>query len=538
MRLLYVPYRFFQILFITGWICLRYAFSSRTKFPRSHFLKVLFEHLGGTYIKAGQALAMRQDFLSVAQLEALSGLLDEVRPFNAERGVRMIERSFGQPVDAVLGSLDRVPFASASFSQVYRATDKEGNALAIKVKRPHIGHILYADTLFMRIFGRLASIAGPGRKLGVRQLVHEVIEVLESELDYGREMDYMSIMGEAMGEIPGFVVPRVYRGLSGKQVIVMDYLDGISLKEIFSRKRAGEQEIEGPDGKLLDLSALGNLIYEISMRSIFEMGFFHADPHPGNILVLSDQRIGFVDYGIVGYLSQEARNLNFSYMDALARGDMDEAADIYTRIVVPNADANFEGLKREMAVQLRVWRAATANPEAGFAEKSSGTVLNNSINLARKHSFHLPRNTVLYYKTIMTIDHINIELNPAYDSIADAEAFVQDYSLRRMQTAFNQTDWMSMFRKFNENLDQATDLFDQLDEFLRERNQQDTERLPLILRRLFGTVSAFSWMAAIAFPVLKYGTEIAFFRDMDPVLCWLLTGICAFSGWHFGRMAR
>ena len=502
------------------------------------FLKVLFERLGGSYIKVGQALAMRQDFLSVAQLEALASLLDEVKPFDAKKGRRIVEKELGKQLAEVFEEFEAEPVASASFSQVYRARDKEGRAVAVKVKRPRIEHMLFADTLFMRMFGYVASLAGPGKKLGVRHLIEEVIDVLHAELDYQREADFMTIMRKNADEITDFVVPVVYRALSTRNVLVMDFLNGISLREVLSQCRAGNFEVKDRKGAEIDLQAAGSKIYEISMRSIFELGFFHADPHPGNILLLEGGKIGFVDYGIVGYLSREARDLNFNYVDALSNDRIDEAAEIYTRIVVPNRNADFEGLKREMAIQLHAWRAATADPKASFSEKSSGTVLNNSINLARKYRFHLPRNTILYYKTVMTIDHINIELNPAYDSLADAEEFVMNLSMRKMQDTFMQNDWIQLYWKFNRNLDQAADLFDSIENFFKEREDQDKERLPLILRQLFGTVASFSILVAIILPVLHYGTELSWFAEIETVLIWVVSGVFLFSGWHFGRMAK
>ncbi|MEM7036269.1 MAG: AarF/UbiB family protein, partial [Bacteroidota bacterium] len=537
MRWLYVPYRFVFILAVSAGVSLRYLFSSRARFPKAAFLKVLFERLGGSYIKVGQALAMRQDFLSVAQLEQLADLLDEVRPFDAAKGRRRVARELGRPLEEVFDEFDADPVASASFSQVYRAVDKDGREVAVKVKRPRIGHVLYADTLFMRMFGAMVSIAGPGRKLGVKRLIAEVVDVLHAELDYGREADYMTIMKENAGEMEGFVVPTVYREWSTQNIIVMDFLRGRSLKEVLREVRNGAEQVLDLAGEEIDLRAAGTKIYEISMQSIFELGFFHADPHPGNILVLEGGKIGFVDYGIVGYLSKEARELNFNYVDALSGGRVDEAAEIYTRIVVPHQNADFEGLRREMAVQLRVWRAATANPEASFRDKSSGTVLNNSINLARKYRFYLPRNTILYYKTVMTIDHINIELNPAYDSLSDAEQYVADFSMRKMQSTFMQNDWIQLYWKFNRNLDQAADLIESVENFFREREAQNPERLPLILRQLTGTISAFSYLAGLALPILKWGTEIEFFKEMDPVLVGVISAVCLFSGYHFGKMS-
>lgn len=519
----YVVYRLGFIWIQGGRMVLtRLLTQKRRREDLGEFYKRLCEGLGGTFIKVGQALAMRQDFLPPAQCEALSHLLDRVRPFPSCKGHRMVERELGGKLSAFFMEFGDDPVASASFSQVYRARTLEGVDVAVKVMRPGMDYVVHADTFLLLATAYSLNVLGFGRQLGFLRLAQEVVEVLKNELDYPREGRYLQIFQEHVQAFPYLEVPLYFPKLSGLRVLTMSYIEGVTLKSMLSQLRAHpDAVVMDAEGQPIDGSLVGSRIYEVTMRSVFQLGFYHADLHPGNIVLLPGNRIGLIDFGIVGVLGRDLREKNLKYVQALADKRFEDAADIYAQIVQPHARADYQGLRHDMLILLKAWSIATANPNASFKEKSSGTVLNESVDMARKHHFYLPRHAVLYYKTVMMIDHLNIELNPRYDSLAEAEKFVYEHQLYTLSHALTYEKWQRYWVEVVDSLDQYPEAVSNTLKFLQQLEpKRDKNPLVLVAEHLVRLLRNATLALAVAWPALRYVADVA----------WL----CKWDGWDVG----
>jgi ubiquinone biosynthesis protein len=431
----YLPFRFLTLFFLF-FLCLLHLFfrlfvPKSLKKPVPVILKFYLEKAGGTFIKAGQILAMRPDFLPVEYCEIFSTLFDNVKPFRSSRGIKIIEKELKKSADEIFYHIDPQPVAAASFGQVYKAEDREGNHYAVKVMRPGIERAVYADTFFLKIISFLLTIFGVGSRLGISFLVDEITDIFKQELDYISEIMSIKLSWIASKKVRHLRVPRVYEHLSTRRVITMEFLSGIWLKDILADLRKhGRDNLYHPDGKKIDTCVICRHIFTIGMQQTFEHGFFHADPHAGNILIMPDNEIGYIDYGLMGWLDSRFRRKQLDYFKALVNLDIDEVLDIFLSMLIPHNKANIIKFKQELKPILQLWVYSARDKESALSEKSTTRLLLAGINMARKYHFHFPLHVIRYYKSLLTTEPILLQLDPHYDVISLLKSYFIRYSIR------------------------------------------------------------------------------------------------------------
>lgn len=241
--------------------------------------------LAGAFVKAAQVLGARADFLPAPFIDRLSQFHDAVPPRPFASLAPLVERDLGRPLDEVFATVEPEALAAASLAQVHRATLRDGSRVVLKIQYPEIHRIIPLDLGMLRRV--VALVARVQRRIDLRSLVREVTRFIELELDFPREVESTERLARTLADVPEVVVPRVYRELCGERVIVLEYLEGI------------------PVARTAELAAAGHLLPAVARRigglygaMIFEHDFFHGDPHPGNLLVLPDGRIGLLDFGL------------------------------------------------------------------------------------------------------------------------------------------------------------------------------------------------------------------------------------------------
>jgi ubiquinone biosynthesis protein len=241
--------------------------------------------LAGAFTKAAQILGARADFLPAPFIEELSQFHDAVPPRPFEALAPLVERDLGRPLGEVFASIEREALAAASLAQVHRATLHDGTCVAVKIQYPEIRRIIPLDLGMLR---RVVSIVQRLQGLiDLRALVTEVTRFIELELDFPREVRATERLAATLADLPEVVVPRVHRELCGEHTIVLEYLEGIQVARTEALVAAGHR-----------LSEVARKIGTLYGSMIFEHDFFHGDPHPGNLLVLPDGRIGLLDFGL------------------------------------------------------------------------------------------------------------------------------------------------------------------------------------------------------------------------------------------------
>jgi ubiquinone biosynthesis protein len=375
--------------------------------PAEH-LRLALEELGPTFVKLGQVLSTRSDLLPEPFIEELRKLQDSVppAPFEAIRAV--MEQELGRPPEEVFSTLDPNPIGSASLSQVHAATLPDGTEVAIKVQRPHIRELIETDLEILHDLAALAQRTPIGEMYEVEVVAEDVAFLLLNELDFRREAHNAEQFRKNFAEEPQVHIPQIYWDYTTARMLVMERLRGIKVDEVEALRAAGYDTHQ----IALDASRL-------IIKEVLEDGFFHADPHPGNYLVEPDGRIGVLDFGMVGTLSEDDRlNLMRLYV-AVIRQDSYAILNVFARMGALSSRTDRPRLIRATERLISKYRGRTLK-ESSFAEFWSDLT-----EMMRQHHVRLPTNLWLVGKTLAMLEGIGRRLDPDYDLFAVSEPFVR-----------------------------------------------------------------------------------------------------------------
>ena len=254
------------------------------------------EELGPAWIKFGQILSNRPGLLPDALTEELTRLQDKVAPMTPEEVNRVIADSFGRPVSEVFQHFNPEPIGSASIAQVHLARLHNGEQVAVKIQRPGIEAMIRGDLILMRDLAALMNRSGDYAKLRPVQLVEVFEKSILEELDFLAEQGHLLWFAEKFRDENNIKIPAVYQEYSTSKVITLEYLEGVNIRETDKLRELN-----------CDLAFIARKGFEAYARQIFEWGYFHADPHPGNLLILPGNVIGILDFGMVGRLNDRDR---------------------------------------------------------------------------------------------------------------------------------------------------------------------------------------------------------------------------------------
>jgi ubiquinone biosynthesis protein len=355
------------------------------------------EMLGPTYIKLGQILSLREDILPTSITDELKNLLDRLPVVTFERYTELIAKDLGRPVDRMFSWIDPIPIGSASIAQTHRATTLEGDDVILKVVKPGIRETLTRDAVLLRLFGSFLQVFL--ERFQPKQVIREFVSYTLKEVDLKREADNAETFQANFEDLPDVVFPKIYRQYSSSNVLTMEFLDG--LKPTDPRAQALSEEDRD---RLVDLGAAAII------RMLYKDGFFHADLHPGNLLVLPGPQAGFIDLGMVGRFDDELRRTLLYYYYCLVMGDSENAARYLVAVATPGPKADSKGLIREVEEISRRW--AHSSTFEGF---SLGQLIMESVGRAGMFHMYFPVEMVLMVKALVTFEGVGQILAPGFD---------------------------------------------------------------------------------------------------------------------------
>ncbi len=387
-------------------------------------LRGALERMGVTYNKVGQYLAIRFDILPTEVCQELGALFENTAPLPPKVVRAALERELGGSLIAVFKWFDDQPLGAASIAQVHRAETLDGAQVVVKVQRPGIRETFDAD---MRNLSRLAWMADRLGVLGhisLVDLVQEFAEFTRREMNFLEEAATASRM--RLSGSPYAYIPEIYMSLCTPSVLVMEFIEGVSLLRICELAESGQSaEIS----RLLPGVNLGDAVGRLAkacLLQLFVTGVFHGDPHPGNILLRRDGQVVFIDFGIFGELTPYERGLSASYIENLALGNLEAAFRSFSRLTSPSADTDMRSYRREMIQVLRRWREASGNPDLSAQEKHTGRYMNEIITVMRKHDVRLRRNQLLFWRVLIILDATALRVPVNFDLLAAMRSFFVD----------------------------------------------------------------------------------------------------------------
>ena len=363
--------------------------------PREVRVRRALERLGPTFVKVGQLLATRQDIVSPSLAAQLSKLKDDVPalPFAEMRPV--ITSELGGEVEELFADFDPEPLAAASIGQVYRATLHDGRAVVVKVQRPGTAERMEID---FEIITRWAQTATKrteiGRSLDAAGVAAEFVTALRSELDYQVEARNLARFREAFAEDGSVAFPEPVDELSTTRVLTMEFLDGVP------GTRPDLMDAAGIDRR--EVVEAGTRCY---LRQIFELGFFHADPHDGNLFAMPDGRVGFVDFGRVGWVSQRHRAHVFDLMLSFVEGDHAAAADVMASMISAGPRLEITTLQREMGRVIDSYQRRSTD---------LADVFQRLLDVMREQGLRVPSEFVVLLTTLAVVESVAMNIAPDY----------------------------------------------------------------------------------------------------------------------------
>ncbi|HEX8967760.1 MAG TPA: AarF/UbiB family protein [Chloroflexota bacterium] len=387
-------------------------------------LRNALEELGLTYVKLGQFLALRFDIVPPDVARELNQLFEQVPPFEFRGVRRVIERELGQPLEQLFIDFETQPVAAASVAQVHRARTLRGERVAVKVQRPGIQRLFAAD---MRIILRMTAIADALRLAGRLSLTEMASEFATWTW---REMNFLieahtaeRVRAHAVGE----VIPRVDWQLTTSHVLTTEFIDAISLARLASAVEKNELEEVRRQYPDLDISEVLHALAMASLRQLFTSGLFHGDPHPGNILVLPDNRVAFVDFGIFGELNDFERSVLAGLIENLALGNINDAFRHYAQELMPTESTDPRAFEREAKSVLRRWYRGASDPARSVSERHVGRYIGDMIEVSRRNGLRMGINYLLCWRTLNALDATVLRLQPEFDLMRELRTFFEAY---------------------------------------------------------------------------------------------------------------
>ncbi len=386
-----------------------------TPTARGRHLREMLDELGPTFVKFGQVLSTRPDIVPPDIIAELRGLQDDVRSFPFEDVERVIREELGQPIERLFLEFDEEVLASASIGQVHRAVLPNGRSVAVKVQRPHAPATIESDIQLLEQAARLVVERVHALDfVNTRELVDEFARSIRQELDYRLEGRNAEVFHHNFAGHPHVSVPRVYWSYTRARVLTLEYLDGVQVRDL---------EL---DAWTLDQRRrLAYLIAEAWMTMIFRHGFFHGDPHPANILVLSPERIGLVDFGLAGKLTdRDMSKLTRLFIDA-----MNENVEVLPKRLADLGVRYPREREEEFVSQLQAVYARYYG--ASLRDIDPLEVFREAFALIYAMNLRLPTRYVLLDKAIATVSSVGVDLYPDFNVFEVARPYARSLMLER-----------------------------------------------------------------------------------------------------------
>ena len=392
------------------------------------------ERMGPTFTKLGQLLSSRVDLLPPEYIEALSRLQEEVAPFPFAEAKEIVEEDLGWGLDRLFASFDEQPIAAASLGQVHRARLPSGREVAVKVQRPGVRDQMAEDLdVLLELAAFLDEHTEMGRRYHFAEAMAEMARALTQELDYQREAANLRTLGANLEEIDSLVVPSPVDEYVTSRVLTMDFVDGRKITEL---SPMAVQELDGEQ--------LADDLFRGYLKQVLVDGFFHADPHPGNVYITLDGRIALIDVGMVGRLAPELQEAILRLLLAISEGRGRDAADI--AIDLGRKGDDFDADRFREAVSRQILDLSGASAE----DIQIGRVIMKLTRAAGECGLAIPAEFTLLGKTLLNIDLVGRTLDPSLQPNAAIQRHAAEVLQRRMLRAASPGNLFSGLLEANE----------------------------------------------------------------------------------------
>ncbi len=385
------------------------------RLTRAERVRMALEELGPTYIKLGQALSTRPDLVARDLVQELSKLQDHVHSFPYRQVQAIFKAELGAHPESFFLNFEEAVIASASIGQVHRAVLKSGETAAVKVQRPGIRRIIEVDleimlhlaTLMERHLSEIA-LHNPVK------IVEEFARILEKEIDFTIEARNMERFARQFLGEPTIYVPRVRRDMSTARILVMEYINGVKVSEITAYEKNG-----------LNPKIINRRGADLFFRQVFDFGFFHADPHPGNVFVLPGNIICLLDFGVMGAIDRETREDLVDLIYSVVHQDEADVTRVLLKLTNWEIEPDVRILEKDAADLIGQYL------HLPLKEIEIGKLIQQLLELASRHQLRIPPDIFFMMKAFSTVEGVGAFLDPDFDMISAAAPFIRRIKMAR-----------------------------------------------------------------------------------------------------------
>jgi len=408
-------------------------------------VRLAIQEMGPTFVKFGQIMSTRRELLSPELIEELKYLTDKVEPVAFERIKPTIEEYCGN-IEEIFVYLNERPFAAASLSQVHHGKLKDGTVVVLKVQRPGIKEQIEMDLRILKAIADRAEQTSSNLQIfNFPALVVDFARQILSELDFTKDGRNAELIAKNMKPFENVRIPKIYWEFSGTRLLVMEYMKGVRIDKVDLIKKLG-----------VDPKEIAQLGFKAYMKQIFEDGFFHGDPHPGNLLVSPKGELIFLDFGLTGVLRPEKRDLLLKMLVAIVDKDVDDLVEVFNAIGIRIREQWMDSFKDDLYLAIM----QSDDPAVGDNSDS----LEGVVSALRKYRLKVPMVTMLMIKVIIMVEADGYKLNPEFNFMEEVKPIITSIFRKRV---LNQGNIVKAGYDIIEAFQSAKDLPDNLNSFFK-----------------------------------------------------------------------
>lgn len=418
-----------EVVFRNGWDYARGLLTGNKadepRLPSPEVLRNVLIELGPVYVKLGQLLSTRPDLLPARYVETLTDLQTNVPPVPWGQVEQLIQQELGQPIDAVFSEIDRNAIAAGSIGQVYSAILFSGQQVALKVQRPGIDVVVAQDISLIKSLAELVSRTEFGKNFDIVGLAEEFSNALVAELDFTSEAEYTEQLRQNLSDTDLFdhqqlIIPQIFSDLTTKKLLTIEWLDGVPILQAkLPQMRANKDEAT-------QRSELTTVLFRAFFKQVYIDGFFHADPHPGNIFYLQDGRIALLDCGMVGRLDPRTQQILTEMLLAIVDLDGRRCSQLTLELAEGGQQVNLNRLTSEYDIMLRKYYNRSIS-QINFSE-----VIYEVLQISRNNKIRLPSNMGLYAKTLANLEGVARGFYPQVNLLDQIRPLMADVFRRQL----------------------------------------------------------------------------------------------------------
>ncbi len=415
-----------EVVLRNGWDYMRGLLTGgkpdQAQLPTPAVLRKILIELGPVYVKLGQLLSTRPDLLPKEYIEALSELQAKVPPVPWSEIEKQISEQLSEPMEKIFSQINPEAIAAGSIGQVHRAILSDGTEVALKVQRPNIAEIVNQDISLIKAIAELAALTDFGKDYDIIALAEEFTKALKAELDFTREATYTDKLRQNIAKGEWFnpedlVIPKIYWELTSSKLLVLEWLEGVPLLTAKFPDPTQEEE---------QRQRITTLLFRVFFQQLYIDGFFHADPHPGNLFYLDNGKVALLDCGMIGRLDPRTQKILIEMLLAIVDLDAQRCSELTLDLADTNTAINLIDLQNDYDRMLRKYYNLSIS-EINFSE-----VFYEVLAIARNNKIRLPGNMGLYAKTLANLEGVARSFYPEVNLLEEVKPLVTDLFRRQL----------------------------------------------------------------------------------------------------------